>query len=109
MACGEMGLTVVVLYSLTPRQFYNIQTGYLKKQQALLENDWLQTKVISYFIYSSIPKKKANQKSFPDFTESFFNVKKDFKLPTNDLSKEEKKEEADAFFDNIDTRKNGKS
>lgn len=98
-----MGLTVVVLYSLTPRQFYNIQTGYFNKQQRLLENDWLQTKTLSYFVYSSIPKKKSKQKSFTDFVETFFSVKEDFKLPTNELSREEKERKALAFFNKIDT------
>ena len=33
LACGQMGLNIDYLYSLTERQFFNILRGYVKKQE----------------------------------------------------------------------------
>lgn len=107
MACGEIGLTVTYFYSLTPRQFYNIQVGYYKKQENQLQNDWLQTKVLSYFIYSSIPKKKsAKGKTFADFDNEFFKTKQEYKPKEEGLTPEEKKKISLAFFKKLDQKKN---
>tara|TARA_R100000306_G_C4382307_1_gene146366 strand:- start:10735 stop:11070 length:336 start_codon:yes stop_codon:yes gene_type:complete len=105
LACGEIGLKVNYFYSLTPRQFFNIQAGYFKKQERLLENDWLQTKVLSYFVFSSIPKKKAKQKSFPDFVEAFFETKQEYKPERLDENPEERRERLRAFFNKVDKKR----
>lgn len=108
MACGEIGLSISDFYNLTPRQFYNISTGYYKKIRREVEDNWLQTKVISYFIYSSIPKKKGKSKGFKEFTDEFFNDKTKKSNPLeNPLSAEERRERARQFFNKIDTQKNG--
>jgi len=43
-----MGLTLDYFYSLTPRQFYNVLTGYRRKEFKYYKNGWEQTRQIMY-------------------------------------------------------------
>tara|TARA_R110000772_G_scaffold153261_1_gene264242 strand:+ start:11010 stop:11309 length:300 start_codon:yes stop_codon:yes gene_type:complete len=98
IACGEMGLSLDYFYSLTPRQFINIQKGVYKTRESDFEKSLIQTKILSWWVYNTIPEKKGiNKKSFPDFSDHFFGSEK--KTPADDtISPQE-------FFKKIDAKK----
>lgn len=101
-ACGEIGLSIDEFYSLTPAQFYNISTGYFNKVKRETEKSWMQTKVISWMIYNTIPTDKKTKKlGFEEFSNSFFNNDEKLEI-TPDLNKEEQIERANKMFKKID-------
>ena len=105
LACGEIGLSIDEFYNLTPAQFYNLQTGYFKKVERNLETQWMQTKVVCYNIYLSIPTAKKNSKmGFEKYVNTFFNAKEKLK-PVKDLSKEAQHNRATEMFKKIDKLK----
>lgn len=106
-----MGLGFDYFYSLTPRQFNNIQVGYLKKERYRREEALLHTKILSWFIYSGIPKKKgARNKSFESFSREFFEARAEVRNTENPETQEERREWARNFFRKVDKKKqaNGK-
>ncbi len=88
-ACGEIGLEIAYFYSLTPRQFYNIQNGYFRKLEAIEAGNWLRTKVTAYFIYLGLPgKKNSRKKSYVEFEDAWFKTKKKYKVLATGKTKE---------------------
>lgn len=49
MACGEIGLKVDYFYSLTPRQFDNILTGYRNKEEVKEKSNWERARWQMYY------------------------------------------------------------
>ena len=56
MACGEIGLTLSYFYSLTPRQFNNIITGYRQREERADRNLYETTRMIMYAALSPYAK-----------------------------------------------------
>ena len=103
-ACGEIGLSIDEFYSLTPAQFYNISIGYFNKIKRVSDENWLQTKVISWMIYNSIPSGKNTKKlNFEDFSNNFFNTKEKLNKQT-DQNKEDSQKKALELFKKIDKK-----
>jgi len=48
--CGEIGISIKEYYNLNNRQVHNIIAGYNNKQNLLLQNEWLQTREITFAI-----------------------------------------------------------
>ncbi|QQU04033.1 Uncharacterised protein [Myroides odoratus] len=46
LACGRIGLDINYFYSLTPRQFNNIQLGWNENNEMQIKTSWEQTRKI---------------------------------------------------------------
>ncbi len=107
MACGELGLDISYFYSLTPRQFDNILEGYRKKEavktklQFELNRDveWAITRQYLDDKNPDHPKTMLQYKQFPWETVESKSL---------ELKKTKTKAEQQAYWDNIDKKKNEK-
>ena len=63
VACGEVGLNIDYFYSLTPREFSNILTGYRKKEDEAFKDRWQQTRMLMHTMV--LPNLKKGQKLSP--------------------------------------------
>lgn len=96
MACGEIGLTITYFYSLTPREFDNILTGYRNKEEAHFKNQWEQTRQLMYAALQPHAKKgKSLDIKFPWEKET---------LPTRTAQRS--REEMKKLFEKIDKNLN---
>jgi hypothetical protein len=63
VACGEIGLAIDYLYSLTPCQFYNTLKGYRDKEEKALRLSLVLTRRLSFHVlqpYSKQLKKETD-------------------------------------------------
>lgn len=103
-ACGEIGLSIDEFYSLTPAQFFNISYGYFNKIKRQNTDNWMQTKVVSWMIYNSIPTDKKYKKlNFQDFSNNFFGSQEKLEQKP-DLKKEDQILRASKIFKKIDQK-----
>jgi len=58
IGCGEVGLKIEYLYSLTPRQFHNILEGFRNKEELRLRHLYETTRMIMYAAQSPYADKK---------------------------------------------------
>lgn len=64
LACGRIGLDILYLYTLTSRQFSNIQAGWNAQQEMYTKTSWEQTRTL----YDAVirPHLKDKEKSAKD-------------------------------------------
>lgn len=92
---GELGLDIEYFYSLTPREFYNLQKGVNSRIKAEHDREFFYTRVLAYYVYMSIPFKKGAKK---EKFESFLKVNEE------DVEKEVSIDNIRAFFKRIDNQ-----
>lgn len=93
LACGEIGLNINYFYSLTPREFYNILTGYNRKTEAEFKTNWEQTRQLMFAVLQPHVKKGSKLEfTFP--WEKQDNVKK--------LKTRKTREQIEAEFKKLD-------
>lgn len=67
IACGEMGLSIDEFYSITPRQFDNMLTGYRRKEEHAERLKWEINRTLMMSIISPHIDKKDRHKTVFDF------------------------------------------
>ena len=100
-----MGLSIDYFYSLTPAQFFNIQHGYFNKEKRNNTESWMQTKVVCYQIYLTVPRARGKVLGFEKFVNTFFGGPEKLEVPI-DIDKEAIKKRASKMFKKIDALKN---
>jgi len=102
LACGYIGLTIDELYKLTPRQFYNIQTGFFKRvedelKQKLVLNRGLKFAFIKPYLKDT---NATEEKVFPLYFEKETSNKIDLKKDIEEVEKQK-----NDFWKNFDEKK----
>lgn len=104
MACGELGLDIDYFYKLTPRQFDNILEGYRKKEEAILKLKYELSRDVEWAITRQYldDKNPDHPKTILEYKQFPWEVKQSSSL---ELKKPKTKAEKQAYWDNIDKKK----
>ena len=97
-----MGFTISEFYELTPSQFYNICHGYGNKLKAEGQASLMQTKIICWNIYLTIPSKRKKL-SFEEYANKFFGDKES-SIPKENIDEATRKKRAFEMFKKIDNK-----
>lgn len=60
MAVGSVGLTPSEFWDLTPEEFGYIFKAWNSRREEDFQSSWNQTRILSYYIYCSYPKRGRN-------------------------------------------------
>ena len=98
-AVGSIGMSPEDFWDLLPIEFFYIQKSYVEKEKIRSQTTWENTRLLAYYIYSSIPKKNRNA-SYQQFKSEHMPFEWDKKSDVKPLDDESLKKNID-FWKNI--------
>ncbi|QLE02881.1 hypothetical protein HX109_15380 [Galbibacter sp. BG1] len=100
-ACGEIGLELNYLYSLTSREFYNIAKGYSDKKFLLYKDAWEQSRMTAFYSVVAMAKNIKKPQQILEFPWD----KKEELMSMDNRSAKEILEKQKSYWDKIDQKR----